>query len=71
MITKISIFSAQAAFKQSFKIHLQERFLVTENKHLHGYTADLWVEKREGGPQYAIYLMNRLAKLSIKTKLSD
>ncbi|MEK4175198.1 hypothetical protein NSQ41_10070 [Aeribacillus sp. FSL K6-8210] len=50
MITKISIFSAQAAFKQSFKIHLQERFLVTENKHLHGYTADLWVKKREGGP---------------------
>jgi hypothetical protein len=63
---KHPFFSSKEAFKDALKFQLQEKFRVMNNKHFHGYVVDLWVEDPNGGQQYAIYLMNKLARLAIK-----
>ncbi|MGG3739134.1 hypothetical protein [Aeribacillus pallidus] len=37
-----------------------------ENKDFHGWVVDLWVEDPNSEQQYALYLMNKLAGLTIK-----
>jgi hypothetical protein len=39
---------------------------VIENKDFHGCVVDLWVEDPNSEQQYALYLMNKLAGLTIK-----
>ncbi|AWI13517.1 hypothetical protein CQJ30_15990 [Caldibacillus thermoamylovorans] len=63
---KHPFFSSKEAFKNSFKHQLQEKFRVIENKDFHGCVVDLWVEDPNSEQQYAIYLMNKLAGLTIK-----
>jgi hypothetical protein len=63
---KHPFFSSKAAFKDALKFQLQEKFRVMENRHFHGYVVDLWVDDPNGEQQYAIYVMNKLARLTIK-----
>ncbi|WMT18104.1 hypothetical protein [Parageobacillus toebii] len=63
---KYRFFTSKEAFKQSLKFQLQEKFRVEENKRFHDYLIDLWVEEPESGRQYAICLMNKLARVTIK-----
>jgi hypothetical protein len=63
---KHPFFSSKEAFKNSFKHQLQEKFRVIENKDFHGCVVDLWVEDPNSEQQHAIYLMNKLAGLTIK-----
>lgn len=63
---KYRFFASKEAFKQSLKFQLQEKFRVEENKRFHDYLIDLWVEEPESGRQYAICLMNKLARVTIK-----
>jgi hypothetical protein len=63
---KHPFFSSKEAFKDALKFQLQEKFRVMNNKHFHGYVVDLWVEDPNGEQQYAIYLMNKLARLTMK-----
>jgi hypothetical protein len=63
---KHPFFASKEAFKQSLKFQLQEKFRVEENKRFHDYLIDLWVEEPESGCQYAICLMNKLARATIR-----
>ncbi|WP_044895379.1 hypothetical protein [Bacillus alveayuensis] len=63
---KHPFFSSKEAFKNSLKHQLQEKFRVIEKKDFHGCIVDLWVEDPNSEQQHAIYLMNKLARLTIK-----
>jgi hypothetical protein len=61
---KHPFFYSKEAFKNALKHQLQEKFRVIENKDFHGCVVDLWVEDPYSEQCYAIYLMNKLGRLT-------